>query len=443
MDMASAAAVSPIQKVVQLLDECKAKVQKDLDAEAKAMEEYLSFCDDELKDKGYAIETATRSIEELGATIEDAKAQIQELGDEISTLGTTMAEKEKELMEATKVREAQHEDFVAAEKELLTSIDQLSRAAAILKRGMSFAQTPQGKKKIGAVVSALQNILEAEWVDMRSKRSLQSFLQQAAKAKDAEDDDLSLDQPQAKQVAYESSSGGIVKTVEEMQGKAEDQLADLRKKEMADAQDFAMLESGLNDEITHGKDKLSTAAKDKAANEQMLSDAEEKLVETKKSKAADEEYAGSLKTECEAKSAEWDARQKSAKAEMGAIDKAKEILVSGVKAFVQVSAKTRRMSADDSDDEDAQTGVREKVVNILNQLSNDHHSYALAQLVSIASSDPFVKIRGLIEEMIEKLLKEAQEEATQKAFCDKEMGASTKSKEEKTMTLDKLQTRID
>merc|ERR1719281_2013142 len=61
----------------------------------------------------------------------------------------------------------------------------------------------------------------------------------------------------------------------------------------------------------------------------------------------------------------------------------------------------------------------------------------------MAASDPFVKIRGLIEEMIEKLLKEAQEDATQEAFCQEEMGKSTKSKDEETMTLDKLQTRID
>merc|ERR1719316_569800 len=88
-----AAAVSPVQKVVELLDECKAKVQKDLDLEAKGMEEYTTFCDDELKDKGYAIETAGRSIEDLSATIEDAKAQIVELSDEISTLGTTIAAK--------------------------------------------------------------------------------------------------------------------------------------------------------------------------------------------------------------------------------------------------------------------------------------------------------------------------------------------------------------
>merc|ERR1719247_1330984 len=57
--------------------------------------------------------------------------------------------------------------------------------------------------------------------------------------------------------------------------------------------------------------------------------------------------------------------------------------------------------------------------------------------------DPFVKIRGLIEDMIAKLLKEAQEEATQKAFCDEEMGKSNTAIKEKSLTLDKLQSRID
>merc|ERR1719316_112078 len=61
----------------------------------------------------------------------------------------------------------------------------------------------------------------------------------------------------------------------------------------------------------------------------------------------------------------------------------------------------------------------------------------------MASSDPFVKIRGLIEDMIAKLLKEAQEEATQKAFCDTEIGKSKTSQAEKMATLDKLGARID
>jgi hypothetical protein len=439
----TAAAGSAIAKVVELLDECKAKVQKDLDAETKAMEEYTAFCDDELKDKGYAIETAGRTIGDLTATIDSSTANIGELSDEIATLGTTNAAKSKELADATKVREGQAADFGAAEKELVKSIDELSRAATVLKRGMSFAQTANGKKKIGSVVAALKNIIDAEWVDVGSRRKLKSFLQATAQAKEDEDDDLSFTQPQAKQVAYESSSGGIVKTVEEMQGKAEDTLSDLRKKEMGDAQTFAMLEQGLKDEIKHGEEKLSTSTKSKAANTEAKESASGKLVETEKSKAADEEYAGTLKTECEAKASEWEARQKSAADEMGAIEKAKTILVDGVKAFVQVSAKTRRWNPDDEDESDAVSAKREKVVGILKQLSQTHHSFAFAQLANMATSDPFVKIRGLIEDMIAKLLKEAEEEATQKAFCDAEMGKSKKSQDEKTMTLDKLQSRID
>merc|ERR1719160_1881014 len=130
-----------------------------------------------------------------------------------------------------------------------------------------------------------------------------------------------------------------------------------------------MLEQGLNNEISHGQDKLSTAKSSKAMNEEAKATASGKLVETEKSKAADEEYAGTLKTECESKAAEWEARQKSATEEMGAIEKAKDILVSGVKAFVQVKSKLKRWNPDDDDEDDATTAKRSKVVAILKGLS--------------------------------------------------------------------------
>merc|ERR1719409_2163314 len=109
------------------------------------------------------------------------------------------------------------------------------------------------------MTSALSAIIEAAWVSSGSRKTMKSFLQAADAAKENEDDDLSFDQPQAKQVAYESSSGGIVSAIEEMQGKAEDTLSDLRKKEMQAQHSYQMVKSALEGEIKNSEDKLSTA----------------------------------------------------------------------------------------------------------------------------------------------------------------------------------------
>jgi len=442
---ATSNAVSPVQKVIELLDECKAKVAKDLAAEAAVMEEYTTFCDDELKEKGYAIETASREIGELGATIEDAKATSLAKADEISTLGTLIAGKEKELADATGVRSAKNAEFVAAEKELVKSVDECSRAVTALEKGMAFMQggrKREAKKQLKAVQMALTSVVAAISIDTESTRKLKSFIQQSSA--DTENDDLTLKQPQAKQVAYESKSGGIIQTVKDMQAKAEGELSDLRKKEMADTHEFKMLESSLSGEISHNQEKAAAATKAKAAAEESEATATGDLAETEKTKAADEEYSATLKTECETAATEWAARQASAKEEMAAIDKAKEILSTGVVAFAQVSSSSKRVNSDDDDSEDdAQSQIRQKLVARIQKLGKKLHSFGLMQLASVASSDPFVKIRGLIEDMIAKLLKEAQEEATQKAFCDAEMGKSKTSQAQKTATIDKLQTRID
>merc|ERR1719428_714895 len=86
---------------------------------------------------------------------------------------------------------------------------------------------------------------------------------------------------------------------------------------------------------------------------------------------------------------------------------------------------------------------RPALVKKLKELSHKFNSYVFMEMAGAASSDPFTKIRGMIEEMIAKLLKDAQEEATQKAFCDEEMGKSKKSHETKSTTKDKLSARAD
>ena len=57
--------------------------------------------------------------------------------------------------------------------------------------------------------------------------------------------------------------------------------------------------------------------------------------------------------------------------------------------------------------------------------------------------DIFGKVKDLVRDMIEKLEAEAEADATEKAFCDKELGETNAKKEEKETKVEKLSTKID
>jgi chromosome segregation ATPase len=109
-----------------------------------------------------------------------------------------------------------------------------------------------------------------------------------------------------------------------------------------------------------------------------------------------------------------------------------------VKVFLQTSTRVRSM-AQANEEADA----RSQAVNVLKALGKKFHSYAFAQLASRARTDPFGKVRGLIEDMIAKLTKEAAEEADQKSFCDEETSESKSKQATLTGKLDKTSARIE
>jgi len=423
--------ISPVQKVVQMIDEMAGKVQKELDATTADFEEYAKFCDDQSVEKDYAIKDGKESMEELSATITDTSAGIESAAAKIEDVSTKISDTESELSTATAVRKAENEAFVKSEKELLETTRELEGATTAIKKSLSLVQLRGGKvgqserETLAAVVAGLGQLVEASFVTPEQRRHISSLLEERADAEESFEARMrTLD------------SNAIVDTLTTMTDEAEESLTETRKREGEAVQAFAMLKQSLEGEIKGMKEELAESTQFKASSAEKLATAQEDLTVTTKSFNEDTAYLKDLKRDCQTRAREFEVTVKDNNAELTALGKAKAILL---KKFALVQTHTKVHAMAKVQDEDPKS----RALRSIEQLGRKLHSTALVSLAYRAASDPFGKVRSMIEDMIAKLLQEAAEEATQKAFCDKEIGESKASKDEKQGKLDKVNSRLE
>jgi len=440
----AAVSVSPMEKTIQLLEGLSAKIVKEGEVEAKLYDKFTSYCNDESKETQFEITTAKSDAERAAATVADETAKIGAAEAKIEELSTTIATAEKDLASATKIREKENADFEKVQAELMEGVSMLERAIAIIEREMAKTGFIQGADSMKKVSDAITAVMEAAMVNSADKAKVQSLLQAQTS-----EDDLELQPAGAPDpAAYKSQSGGIVDTLEDMLEKAKAELADAQKAEMNSKFDYEQLKQKLEDAMKFGTKELDETKAAKAAAEEAKAVAENDLAVAEKATAEGSKHLSDLQNECMTKATEYEESQHSRQEELTALATAKKILeektggASGREySFIQLKSKTHvRVRAKQ---------VKDRVVGMLQELATKDDSDSislLAQRVEAASmmgEDPFAKIKGLIQEMIEKLEADAAKEAGHKAFCDKEMSETKAKKEEKESDLGTLSTKID
>lgn len=85
---------------------------------------------------------------------------------------------------------------------------------------------------------------------------------------------------------------------------------------------------------------------------------------------------------------------------------------------------------------------RQNALITLRQTGQKIHSPALLALVARAASDPFAKVKGLIQKLVERLISEATAEASKKGFCDTEMGKAKSERGFRHEEVNKLSAEI-
>jgi len=433
-----AVATNPMAKVFELMDDCATKVKRDGEAADKAYKEYFEWCDDVSKNTQFEIKTASAKVEELTAKIGELAAAIQASETKIEELSGSIATDEKELKAATEIREKEAADFAASEEELMADVDTLERAIGVLDKELNkggasaLAQIDTSNTK--AVMNALSVLVDAAGFLGGDKGRLMALVQQQS---DDGEDDLSLGAPAP--AVYESKAGAIVDVLADMKEKAESELAELRKAEGNAKHNFDMLKQSLTDSITADNTDMDQEKKSMGANSEEKATAEGDLTVTSKDLKASQDELATAQAECMQVAADHEATVTAREEELAVIAKAKQILEEtqkGASSFLQISSRAELKNSE--------------VIAAIRKLAKKQHSSALAQLASRigavakygAADDVFAKIKGLITD-IAKLQKEAEEDATEKAYCDEEMGKTEAKKGELEDDVSKLAAKIE
>jgi chromosome segregation ATPase len=440
---------NPLAKVLELMDSLAAKITAEGVAEEKAYKEYTAWCDDAATNKGFEIKTLTSSKAKLEATIGKETGEIDTSVSKIEELASGISTSESELKQATGIRSKESADFAASEAELVDTIDTIARAITIIEREMaknpaSFAQVDTSDMK--NIVNALSTIVDAAAFSGKDKQKLLALAQQ----KDTEqDDDMELGAPAA--AAYKGHSSGILDVLEDLKEKAEEELGELRKAEVAAKHNYEMTKQSLVDQIEADTKDLDDEKSSKASSEEAKATAEGDLAETIKGLKDAKDTLADANANCMQVAQDHEATVAARTEELKVIAEAKKVLsetsggaVDQTYSFIQQNQQVMSSLHSGSD------LAKKEVVTLVKKLAKEHHSAALAQLASriqavlrFGGESPFDKVKGLISDMIAKLEAEAGSEATEKGYCDEQMTKTQAKKEELSADISKLTAKID
>merc|ERR1719288_314257 len=128
------AEVTPVQKVIQLMEGMLAKGKAEKHDEQVQFAAYKQFCDDTTVEKKRAIAEANEKIDMLKADIEKYSSDAEILTKEIAGHDADIAAWTGDKKAAAKVRVMEKTDYDATHKDYSESIDALERAIAVLKK---------------------------------------------------------------------------------------------------------------------------------------------------------------------------------------------------------------------------------------------------------------------------------------------------------------------
>merc|ERR1719409_1924723 len=234
------------------------------------------------------------------------------------------------------------------------------------------------------------------------------------------------------------ASGEIFGILKQMKESFETNLANSQKEENESQAGYEELKAAKESEIAAGTELADTKTQELASADEKNAQSKESLGDTREVLAADTEFLANLKEQCQNMDQEYEERTKTRQLEIQATSKALAFLSSDEAHdlftrtfnFVQVGLKL-------------QSHRRGQVSTALANAAKKFSDPRLSELAVTARLDAFTKVKKAIGDMVDKLIKEKEDEIKHKDFCIEELNTNEADTEMKERDKADLVAKID
>eukprot|EP00439_Symbiodinium_sp_Y106_P006761 s9480_g1.t1 len=428
--------VTPVQKVVTLMEEMVEKGQSEIESEKTQFAEYVKFCEETTSQKKTAIEEADARIESLTASIDKASSDVDQLTTEIAELDNIIASTSAEKANATTIRQKEAADYSATLTDYVDSITAMGKALTALK------EQPKTRPQTTSLVQ-LSDLYQARKLSpSEASKYLDAFLTGHTAGKtESLLSEARLAQPES---GYEFQSNGVIEMLEKLEVQFKEEKNSLKMEEQKKKTAFQSLVTGLDSENTDATKSKQSKLKEKASISEQKAKDESELADTTSTRKEDAKYKKDLEMSWEERAAEFKSRQKLRTEELEALGKAIDIIsgdaVTGsagkhLPGLLQSGTAMAVVSVNRS----LRTPSFRKVADFLQEKAAALHSQELAALAMRLQADPIDKVKEMIENMITRMEKDAAAEATKKAWCQEELSENEEARETKNDEIEGLE----
>jgi len=413
-------------KVVHLLQDMGAELQKDLDDDKAVHEKLGCWCETNEKEKTQAIEEGEATEKRLEAEIGEAAAKVKELTEKLKATKDEHDKDWESLKEAEALRMKESKEAHTEEVGLVEAAKACGQAITVLsKHHPELAQ-------VRAAASMLQSarVLSLTRLTGQKKLMLTAFLRRAQSGESF----LAVPGYQS----YSPQSGQIFGILRQMKEDFEKDLKEAREEEKRAAEEFASLKAAKEEEIAAGKTLVMQLEQEKAKTMQQSAEGVKVLQDTREQLELDRVFLVSLKKKCSEGDGEFDKRVKSRLAEIAAVQDTIKILNSDEAfdtfgkslaappsgpAFLQISTDV------------AESARRQQAATVIAHVASSVGAPGLSLLLTKVQMDSFKTVKEAIHTMLAELKKQQEDEIAHRDWCIEELhkneGATAKSDDKK------------